>query len=76
MTCIIFVNAPFSYCVYFLEIAMRLKIAIQMDPIELVDINADSSFRIMEEAQLSGHELFYYNPEQIAFEEGEVTAYG
>ena len=55
---------------------MRLKIAIQMDPIELVDINADSSFRIMEEAQLRGHELFYYNPEQLAFEEGEVTAYG
>ena len=40
---------------------MRLKVAIQMDPIEFVDINADSSFRIMEEAQLRGHELFYYN---------------
>jgi len=55
---------------------MHLRIAIQMDPIELVDINADSTFRIMEEAQLRGHELYYYNPEQLAFEEGEITAHG
>ena len=45
---------------------MHLRIAIQMDPIELVDINADSTFRIMEEAQLRGHELYYYNPEQLS----------
>ena len=44
---------------------MRLKIAIQMDPIELVDINADSSFRIMEEAQLRGHELFIITPNSL-----------
>lgn len=55
---------------------MRLKIAVQMDPIEFVDINADSTFRIMEEAQLRGHELFYYNPNQLAFEEGDITATG
>ena len=54
---------------------MHLRIAIQMDPIELVDINADSTFRIMEEAQLRGHELYYY-PEQLAFQEGEITAHG
>jgi len=55
---------------------MPLKIAIQMDPIEPIDINADSTFRIMEEAQARGHELFYYTPDQLAFEEGEVTATG
>ena len=55
---------------------MHLRIAIQMDPIELVDINADSTFRIMEEAQLRGHELYYYNPEQLAFEECQITAHG
>lgn len=55
---------------------MPLKIAIQMDPIEPIDINADSTFRIMEEAQARGHELFYYTPDQLAFEEGVITATG
>ena len=55
---------------------MPLKIAIQMDPIEPIDITADSTFRIMEEAQLRGHELFYYTPDQLAFEEGVITATG
>jgi glutathione synthase len=55
---------------------MPLKIAIQMDPIEPIDINADSTFRIMEEAQERGHELFYYTPDQLAFEEGVITAFG
>lgn len=55
---------------------MPLKIAIQMDPIEPIDINADSTFRIMEEAQARGHELFYYTPDQLAFEEGVITAIG
>jgi len=55
---------------------MSLKIAIQMDPIEPIDINADSTFRIMEEAQARGHSLFYYTPDKLAFEEGVVTATG
>ncbi len=53
-----------------------MKIAFQMDPIQSVDINADSSFRIAEEAQLRGHELFYYTPDHLAFEEGRITARG
>ena len=53
-----------------------MKIAFQMDPIEGVDINADSSFRIAEEAQARGHELFYYSPDKLAYEEGEITARG
>ena len=55
---------------------MPLKVAIQMDPIEPIDINADSTFRIMEEAQARGHELFYYTPDMVAFDEGRVTATG
>jgi glutathione synthase len=55
---------------------MPLKVAIQMDPIEGVDINADSSFRIAEEAQARGHSLFYYTPDQLAYQEGVVTARG
>ncbi|WP_323766980.1 glutathione synthase [Antarctobacter sp.] len=53
-----------------------MKIAFQMDPITGVDINADSSFRLAEEAQARGHELFYYGPDQLAYEEGRVTARG
>ena len=53
-----------------------MKIAFQMDPIQSVDINADSSFRLAEEAQARGHELFYYSPDQLAYEEGRVTAKG
>ncbi|WP_111429691.1 glutathione synthase [Rhodobacteraceae bacterium DSL-40] len=55
---------------------MGLKVAVQMDPIQNIDINADSSFRIMEEAQARGHELFYYTPDKLALEEGRVTARG
>ena len=53
-----------------------MKIAFQMDPIGSVDINADSTFRLAEEAQARGHELFYYLPDDLAFEEGAVTALG
>jgi len=55
---------------------MGLKVAVQMDPIETVNINADTTFRIMEEAQDRGHSLFYYTPDRLAFEEGRVTARG
>ncbi|GLP86044.1 glutathione synthase [Tritonibacter mobilis] len=53
-----------------------MKIAFQMDPIMGVDINADSSFRLAEEAQKRGHELFYYGPDQLAYQEGRITARG
>ncbi len=55
---------------------MGLKIAFQMDPIGSVNINADSTFRIAEEAQARGHELFYYTPDRLAFREGRVIARG
>lgn len=53
-----------------------MKIAFQMDPILSVNINADSSFRLAEEAQKRGHTLFYYGPDQLAFQEGRITARG
>ena len=55
---------------------MSLKIAIQMDPIENIDINGDSTFRIMEEAQKRGHELFYYMPSGLSYQNGNVMANG
>ena len=53
-----------------------MKIAFQMDPIDSVDINADSSFRLAEEAQKRGHTLFYYSPDMLAYQEGRITARG
>ncbi|WP_375257360.1 glutathione synthase [Citreimonas sp.] len=53
-----------------------MKVAFQMDPITGVNIDADSTFRIAEEAQARGHELFYYSPEALAYEEGRITARG
>ena len=55
---------------------MGLKIAIQMDPIGPVDINADSSFRLAEEAQARGHSLFYYTPDMLSLRSGRVMARG
>jgi glutathione synthase len=58
------------------EDAMALKVALQMDPIGAVNIDADSTFRIGLEAEARGHSLFYYTPDRLAFEEGRVTARG
>ncbi len=55
---------------------MPLNVAIQMDPIGAIDIGADSTFRIALEAQLRGHQLFYYTPDQLALQNGRVTARG
>ena len=55
---------------------MSLKVAIQMDPIGPINIDGDSTFRIMEVAQARGHSLFYYTPDKLAFQEGRVTAKG
>ncbi len=54
----------------------KMKIAFQMDPIDAIDINGDSTFRIAEEAQNRGHELFYYTPDRLAYNQGKVTARG
>ena len=53
-----------------------MRIAIQMDPIGPIDIDADSTFRLAEEAQTRGHELFYYTPDRLALNEGRVMATG
>lgn len=55
---------------------MSLKVAIQMDPIEAIDINADSTFRLAEEAQARGHTLFYYTPDHLYWDGGKVMARG
>ncbi|SEH65563.1 glutathione synthase [Paracoccus alkenifer] len=55
---------------------MSLSVALQMDPIEHVSIDADSSFRIGLEAQARGHRLFQYTPDGLIFDEGRLFARG
>ena len=53
---------------------MSLAVAIQMDPIEAVDIDADSSFALILEAQARGHSVHHYLPRQLSFADGRVFA--
>lgn len=53
-----------------------LKVGFQMDPMEGVNINADSTFRIALEAQARGHSLVYWTPDKLAYIEGRVVAQG
>ncbi len=53
---------------------MSLAVAIQMDPIESVDIDADSTFVLALEAERRGHALFHYLPRDLAFRNGRVLA--
>ena len=55
---------------------MTLKIACQMDPIDRIDIQGDSTFALLLEAQRRGYELFYYTPENLTFREGRLQAAG
>ena len=55
---------------------MSLSVAIQMDPIETIDIDGDSTFALALEAQARGHSLFYYLPKNLAMRDGVVTARG
>ncbi len=53
---------------------MGFRVAIQMDPIETIDIDGDSSFVLALEAQKRGYELFHYLPGALALAAGRVTA--
>jgi glutathione synthase len=53
---------------------MSLAVAIQMDPIERIDIDADSTFVLALEAQRRGHGLFHYLPTDLSYDHGRVKA--
>jgi len=53
---------------------MSLAVAIQMDPIESIDIQGDSSFVLALEAQRRGHGLFHYLPSRLSLKDGRVYA--
>lgn len=54
---------------------MSLAVAIQMDAIESIDIDGDSTFALALEAQRRGHAIFYYLPHALTFEDGRVYAH-
>jgi glutathione synthase len=51
-----------------------LTVAIQMDPIERINIAGDSTFALALEAQARGHALLYYGPRDLVLYDGKVTA--
>ena len=48
----------------------QLKVAVQMDPIEHINIDADSTFALMLEAQKREHTLWHYEVRHLALREG------
>jgi glutathione synthase len=50
---------------------MTLRVAVQMDPIESIDIAGDSSFALMLAAQARGHTLLHYDVRTLAYDSGE-----
>ncbi|AGT09120.1 glutathione synthase [Paracoccus aminophilus] len=55
---------------------MSLYVALQMDPIENVSIQGDSSYRLGLEAEARGHRLFEYTADRLSYSEGRVLATG
>jgi glutathione synthase len=51
---------------------MSLNVAVQMDPIQRINIKGDSTFALLLEAQKRGHSLSYYTPERLALLNGRV----
>ena len=55
---------------------MPLRVAMQMDPLERINISGDSTFAIMLKAQELGHELYHYAPEDLSWAEGRLWTMG
>ena len=53
---------------------MNLRVAIQMDPIESISLEGDSTFALMLKAQALGHALSHYTPDDMSYAEGRVWA--
>src|ERR1700732_2579404 len=53
---------------------MRLNVAVQMDPIQRINIRGDSTFALLLEAQKRAHPLSYYTPDRLSLRDGKVSA--
>lgn len=54
---------------------MTLAVALQMDPVESIDINGDSSFALGLEAEKRGHRLFHYLVGDLSYQNDKVMAH-
>jgi glutathione synthase len=55
---------------------MPLAVALQMDPIERINFDGDSTFVLGLAAQDRGHRLYHYHPNRLSLRDGKVTARG
>jgi len=55
---------------------MSLRVAVQMDPLDRINVAGDSTFAIMLKAQELGHALYHYAPEDLSYAEGRVWTMG
>jgi glutathione synthase len=53
---------------------MPIKVAMQMDPMESLNIAGDSSFHIMLAGQARGHRLYHYRPDDLTWTNGRLYA--
>jgi glutathione synthase len=53
---------------------MLLNVAVQMDPIERINIRGDSTFALLLEAQARGHTLAYYTTDRLALRGNDLFA--
>jgi glutathione synthase len=51
---------------------MPIRVAVQMDPIEMINLAGDSTFALMLKAQALGHQLFHYSPEDLSYAENRL----
>ena len=55
---------------------MSLNVAVQMDPLESINISGDSTFAIMLGAQARGHRLYHYAAEALSWADGRLWTMG
>jgi glutathione synthase len=53
---------------------MALNVAVQMDPIDRINIRGDSTFALLLEAQARSYQLSYYTPDKLLLRDGKVSA--
>src|SRR5579885_635993 len=56
------------------ECGMALNVAVQMDPIEKINVASDSTFALLLEASARGHQLFYFTPDRLSLRGSRVMA--
>jgi glutathione synthase len=55
---------------------MSLRVAVQMDPLDRIDVAGDSTFALMLGAQARGHRLYHYAPEALSYADGRLWTMG